>query len=66
MKMTSVRIPESLHARVKIYVAKEGMTLQGFMRKAIELYLQKLATRKDVLPGQIQAHAASCRCTDCL
>ena len=53
MIMTSFRIPEDLHARIKVYIAKEGMTMQGFMRKAIELYLMKLATRTHTLPGQV-------------
>ena len=52
MKMTSFRIPEELHSRIKLYTQKEGMTVQGFMRKAIELYLMKLATRTSLLPGQ--------------
>ena len=53
MKLTSFRIPEDLHQRIKVYVAKEGMTMQGFLRKAIELYLMKLATRAGPLDGQI-------------
>ena len=53
MKLTSFRIPEDLHQRIKVYVVKEGMTMQGFLRKAIELYLMKFATRTSPLDGQI-------------
>ena len=52
MKLTSVRIPEDLHDRMQLYVKKEGMTIQGFMRKAIELYLMKLSTRDALLEDQ--------------
>ena len=63
MKMTSVRLPEDLHDRIKVYVAKEGMTLQGFMRKAIELYLMKLSTRQFTLPGQVDQVYLPAVCT---
>ena len=59
MIMTSFRIPRALHERVKLYIAKEGMTMQGFMRKAIELYLMKLATRTHTLPGQTHANKST-------
>jgi len=59
MIMTSFRIPEDLHSRIKVYIAKEGMTMQGFMRKAIELYLMKLATRTHPLPGQTYSDHAN-------
>ena len=52
MKLTSFRIPEELHARIKLYTAKEGMTMQGFIKKSIELYLMKLSTRTTPLPDQ--------------
>jgi hypothetical protein len=58
MKLTSVRIPIDLHNRMQLYVTKEGMTIQGFMRKAIELYLMKLSTRTTVLNDQ----ARLCTC----
>ena len=59
MIMTSFRIPRALHERVKLYIAKEGMTMQGFMRKAIELYLMKLATRTHPLEGQVYSDHAN-------
>lgn len=53
MKLTSFRLPSELHDRVKLYCKKEGMTMQGFMKNAIELYLMKLKMRPSLLDGQI-------------
>lgn len=40
--LTSFRIEKKLHQKMKAIASREGMTMQGFMRKAVELLIDRI------------------------